>query len=301
VQADRLRVVTPEAVVLTIDTAGLGSRALARALDYLIQGAAISVLVIASAIASSGGSGFGIALLIIDLFAVLVILLGYPVAWETFWRGRTPGKAALGLRVVTVEGAPIRFRHALVRGVVGLVDFYFVGPEVGVLAVLLSRRDQRLGDMAAGTMVVRERSGARPSAPVSFFAPRGWEGYVHQLDVSRMSPGDYEAVRAFLLRAAELAPEARVSLAARMAGPVSSRLAPPPPPGMPAELWLWCAAAAYQLRHGGPPPPGQWGAPAPRPQWGPPQGPPAPPAAPTPPPAPTPSSAEGQDGFSPPG
>jgi hypothetical protein len=182
------------------------------------------------------------------------------------WRGRTPGKAALGLRVVTTEGAPIRFRHALVRGVLGLVDFFVIGPEVGVLAVLLSRRDQRLGDMAAGTLVMRERSGARPTAPVAFGPPRGWEGYVYQLDVGRMSPGDYEAVRAFLLRARDLAPAARESLATRLATPVASRLAPPPPPGMAPELWLWCAAAAYQLRHGGPPQP-QWGPP----QWGPPQ------------------------------
>src|SRR4051795_10017584 len=147
------RLVTPEAVVLQFDTAGLGSRFLARSLDTVVQLAALLGLTMLAAAADSGGGG-STALGIFFLIAVFAVIFVYPALLETLWRGRTLGKAATGLRVVTREGAPIRFRHAAIRSALFVVDGLLLGPSIGVLALLLSRDNQRVGDVVAGTLVV---------------------------------------------------------------------------------------------------------------------------------------------------
>jgi uncharacterized RDD family membrane protein YckC len=268
-----LQIVTPEAVVLNLPTAGLGSRFVARGLDVLLQGILVLILlvatsVIASALNGATGSGTaGTAAFVVFLVLMTFIWLGYAIVLETLWRGKTPGKAALGLRVVTNEGAPIRFRHALVRGVLALVDVWMSFGSVGVLTILVSKDEQRFGDMAAGTIVVRDRSGARAPSATVFAPPPGCEEYVAHLDVSGIDPAGYEAARSFLLRAGALAPAARADLAAQLATPLLHRLRHIPPPWMGPDLWLACLAAAYQRRHGGgwqagyPGYPGGWPAP----------------------------------------
>jgi uncharacterized RDD family membrane protein YckC len=331
VQPQGARVVTPEAVVLEVRTAGLGSRAFARVIDGLIQGAALVVVFIfTGALAASSGDGaVGTAGVVIDLVVITLILFGYPVIWEWLWRGRTPGKAALGLRVVTRQGAPIRFRHALVRGVLGLVEVMAL-PVIGVIALLASTNDQRLGDMSAGTIVIRERAAGPMSVPVTFYPPPGWESFVASLDVSGITAGEYENLRSFLIRAHQMAPLSRSSLAARLATPLVSRLHQSVPVGAGPELWLACVACAYQRRHGAPAPfpapapagwsprapgpsqtPAAWPAPAPA-GWSPPPPPPAPAGWSPPPPPPAPAGwspppraaptppARRNDGFSPP-
>ncbi len=236
-------IVTPEAVVLAFETAGVGSRLVAAVIDLVAQAAAAFVLLIA--FAAFGHTPLGLAGV---FFGMFVILFGYPVAIETLWRGRSLGKAAMGLRVTTVEGAPIRFRHALVRGALGLVDFWLTSGAVAVLAVLLTRRNQRLGDIAAGTLVLRERTGARQPWAATFAVPPGWEAYAATLDVSGLSAADYQAVRALLLRAATLDPWTRDRLARDIATPLLTRLRHQPPPGVSAEGFLLCVAALYQRR-----------------------------------------------------
>ena len=242
-------IVTPEAVVLEFETAGLASRLIAAFLDAVIQ----LLVLVAVLLAAFGLGGLGVELggLARALLYVLLFLLvfGYPTAFETLWRGRTPGKAALGLRVVTIEGGPIRFRHAAIRAILGLFDKYLGSGLVGVVAVLGTRRNQRVGDLVAGTIVLRERSGARAPAAVRFSAPPGLEGYVASLDVARLGHEDYGTVRSFLLRASSLSPAARAHLAGQLAGPLAARLATAPPPGLPAEVFLVCVAAAHQQRN----------------------------------------------------
>jgi len=199
------------------------------------------------------------------------VLLGYPVAFETLWRGRTPGKAALGLRVVTKEGAPVRFRHAAVRGFVGLVDFYVTTGAAAVIAVLITRDNQRLGDLAAGTLVLRERSGAGRARAVRFGVPPGYEGYAATLDTAGLRAEDYAAVRSFLMRAGTLPAHVRADLGAQVADAVAARLHHRPPPGVTAEAFLACAAAAFQHRSASasaPAPAGTAGGPAPQ-TWAP--------------------------------
>ncbi|MGK2947970.1 MAG: RDD family protein, partial [Acidimicrobiales bacterium] len=234
-------IVTPEAVVLEFETAGLASRGLARLIDALIQGALVLGIVL---VGVSLDGWVGIALLISGLAATI---FGYPVACELLMRGRSPGKAALGLRVVTVEGGPIAARHAFTRSALGLVDFLI--PPGGLFAVitsLLSARSQRFGDLVAGTMVLRERSAAPPAAAVWFNAPAGLEGYAATLDVSSVDDAQFGIIRSFLVRVHDLAPEARTALALRLAQPITEAMHHRPPPGVHPELFLVCVAAAHQ-------------------------------------------------------
>src|SRR5207248_7377265 len=166
--------------------------------------------------------------------------------------GRTLGKAALGLRVVTTEGGQVGFRHAAVRAALGLVDFFFSGGAVAVVSVLVTTDNQRVGDLAAGTLVLRERTGARRPAPAGFEPPPGLDAYAQSLDVAALGEADYGVVRAFLLRAPSLPLPVRGRLAAQVAESVSARVQPPPPAGVGAEAFLACVAAAYRRRSGGP-------------------------------------------------
>jgi uncharacterized RDD family membrane protein YckC len=306
-------IVTPEAVVLAFETAGVGSRLIAKLIDLAVQGVALG-LVIAGAVIL-GTTSIGLAGV---YFGVFLIVFGYPLAMETLWRGRTLGKAAMGLRVVTVEGAPIRFRHALVRDALGLVDFFVTSGGAAILSVLLTTRNQRLGDLAAGTLVLRERRAAQTVSAVSFWVPPGWEGYAATLDVTGVTGADYQVVRSFLVRAQTLDVWTRDRLAREIATAILPRLRHQPPPGVPAEVLLVCVAALYQQRQrsvarpvaappgwnvpvgsGGPAPIAASApapAPAPAPVAAPVAPPVAPPVVPPGPPTPIPSG----DGFRPP-
>jgi uncharacterized RDD family membrane protein YckC len=304
-------IVTPEAVVLAFDTAGVGSRVPAELIDLAIQAAAFGAFAIGFSIL--GSTPFGSAGVYFGLFAVM---FAYPIGIETLWRGRSVGKAAMGLRVVTVEGGQIRFRHALVRGILGLVDFWATGGAAAVICVLATSRNQRLGDLVAGTLVLRERTGARAPSATEFRVPPGWEPYAESLDVSGLTATDYQAARSFLLRAGSLDPMTRDRLARQIATPLLGRLRHAPPPGVLAEAFLLCVAARYQQRQrvavgggsgygapwqqsGGVPPAWRGAAGGPGPAW-PAAGPAAPVGPPPAPAAPTPVGPPPGDAFEPP-
>jgi uncharacterized RDD family membrane protein YckC len=246
------RVVTPDAVVLDLEPATVGSRGIALWIDVMIIGTTAIVVSLAQARLGGGGfvpGWFGIALL---LLAGFLVQFGYPIGFETLWRGRTPGKAVMGLRVVTVEGAPVGVRHATIRAAVGLLEITMTAGAVAALTSLVSSRGQRLGDLAAGTLVVRERRAT--SGPVEshrFEAPAGLEAYAATLDVTAVGPAEYATVRDVLRRAPDLRPAAAQRVAEHVAGALVARVSPPPPDGLDALRWLACVAAAVQRRGGG--------------------------------------------------
>lgn len=243
-------VVTPEAVRLEFEGANIGTRCLALLIDLLAQ----LVLFIVFAVAATALSeGIGAALpgwvaVVLVLLSTFAILFGYPIGFETLMRGRTPGKAALGLRVVTVEGAPIRFRHAALRGILALVDLYMSLGGVACLTVLLSARQQRLGDLVAGTLVLRERTAAGRVEAQQFEVPPGAEGYAVTVDTGGMTAQDYATVRSFLLRVPTLGADARERVGGDLARRLAAALAHTPPQGVSPELFLVVAAAGYQRR-----------------------------------------------------
>ncbi|MEY2430876.1 MAG: hypothetical protein QOC92_601 [Acidimicrobiaceae bacterium] len=257
-------VVTPEAVVLEFETASVASRSLAQALDLIIRfGMLYALLIVAGLFGATVGTTPAIVLIFVGVF---VLLFGYPALLEVRWNGQTIGKRAFGLRVVTVEGSPVRFRHAAIRSLLAIVDFFL--PPIGVSATcvaLLNRRNQRLGDIFAGTIVLRERTGAAFPVPVSFPPLPGYEQYARSLDVGGLTPDQYAVIRSFLIRVNSLTPAARAHLATRLANAVALSMRHTPPAAVSPETFLVSVAAAYQLRQGGPPVPlppwmPQWGA-----------------------------------------
>jgi uncharacterized RDD family membrane protein YckC len=301
------RMVTPEAVALEFQTANVGSRILAYVIDMAIVIAGILAGVFAVALL-----GQATDVVVPDWVAVAIVLvllpawwLGYFIAFETLWRGRTPGKAALGLRVVTTEGAPVRFRHAAIRGLLGLVDVALASGFFAVIFILLTRDNQRLGDLVAGTLVLRERSGLAAPAPVSFAPPPGLEAYTATLDTSRLTIEEYQAVRTLLLRAASLPPGPRAALALQLADPLAARLRPPPPAGISPEQFLACVGAAHQQRQRqatwGPAPHPALAAAPPAPPAGWPGRPPVQPGPPEPAAQPPVATPPADGGFAPPG
>jgi len=237
-------VVIPEAVRLDLETASIGSRFLGLLIDWTIQGILLIVVVTVAAQASLGWVGTTLVFLLIFL-----IIWGYPVAMETLWRGKTVGKLALGLRVVTKEGGQVGFRHAALRAALGVVDFILTSGACAVICVLATSDNQRLGDIVAGTVVLRERTGLRRPAPTTFAPPYGLEAYAASLDLARVGPAEYGVVRSFLLRAPTLPPNVRAQLAGQVADTIVARVQPPPPPGVPAETFLAAVAAAYHARN----------------------------------------------------
>lgn len=243
-------IVTPEAVLLEFADAGLGSRSLAFVIDLAVRGLIVWLVFLGLA---AGGLVLDETLLVVVSIATLfAVLLVYPAAFETAWNGRTPGKLVMGLRVVTVEGAPVRFRHAAIRSALGIVDFLVSAGSLAIVSALATRRSQRLGDLAAGTVVIRERQATGASRPVEFVPPPGWERYATALDVSALRDDAYVLIRSFLLRVHDLAPEARRSRSADLAAAVAGLIDAPLPEGTDPEAFLVAVAAAYQARHGVP-------------------------------------------------
>lgn len=243
-------IVTPEAVELELPTASVLSRALARGLDLL---ASVLALLALGLLASVVPSPWGLALLSVSVF---MVVLGYPVLFEGFGRGCTLGKFIAGLRVVRDDGGPIGLREAAVRGALGILDIFATSGSLAVIVALISSRDQRLGDMAAGTLVVRVGR-RKPVEPVWLYAPPGCEPIVASLDVATMVPADYEVVRAFLLRWPEFGAPQRLALASQLAGPLWQRFRHQLPMGFPPDLYLACLGCAFQrqrpyVAHAGP-------------------------------------------------
>lgn len=238
-------IVTPEAVVLDFERAGVASRSLAILIDLGALSMAWGIL-LALAI-QIFGSFEGVVGAVVALFSSTALYLVWFAGFET-WFQRTPGKAALGLRVVGVDGTPARFHQTFLRAVIGIFEILMALGALAVVVALLSGRDQRLGDMAAGTVVVRQRAPAYPVASARFVPPYGFEGYSSSLDVNGMKERHYELLRRFLLRSHQLAPGARVQVAVALANPLSLALRHNPPPMHP-EMFLICVAAAWQRAH----------------------------------------------------
>jgi uncharacterized RDD family membrane protein YckC len=238
---DRISVLTPEGVTLDVPLAGVGSRFVAVLLDQVLQVALLVALFFL--LVWSGGAGIAeesvaLAYAVFTLLA-FVVQFGYHVAFETWASGRTPGKRWTGLRVVKESGAPVDFTSSAVRNVLRLVDMLPFAYGVGIVAVLASSKNQRLGDMAADTLVVRERTGGRQTRRErkqlrragGASAPIRPEPSPEALtwDVSAVTGEELATVRNYLERRLSLRQEARLRLAAELAGRLRPKVVGPDP------------------------------------------------------------------------
>lgn len=238
--------VTGEAVALDIRVARLGSRACALLLDIIIQGVVLQVILYLTAMTTLiADEAWGVGL---SLLGTVLVVVGYPCAFETLSRGRTLGKMALGIRVVGDDGGPVRFRQALVRALAGFVEFMLLLGAPALITSLFNQRGKRLGDIFAGTVVIQERV---PTSvifgPVAVMPPQ-LAGWARSLELSQLPDSLALTARQYLLRFWELMPEVRDAMGGRIADQVLAVVTPPPPPGNRPEILLSAVLAERRRR-----------------------------------------------------
>jgi uncharacterized RDD family membrane protein YckC len=240
-------VVSGEAVVLDVPCARFPSRLVALLIDMLVQvtaGLAVALIIIATGAHLDAASGAAVT-----LTAAVLIIVGYPATFETLTRGRSLGKMALGLRVVSDDGGPERFRQALVRALASVVEIWLLTGAPALICSLVSARGKRLGDLFAGTFVIQERLPRRQSLPaVLAVIPPPLLGWARALELSGLQDSTAEQAGSYLRRFYELTPAARDEFGYRIAAAVAAQVTPPPPPGTPPAAFLAAVLAVRRER-----------------------------------------------------
>ncbi|MGW2255395.1 RDD family protein [Kitasatospora sp. NPDC001660] len=243
--------VTGEAVVLGLRAAKLPSRALAVAIDLAVEFAALLITSLVLSITLSGIDGAALTAVMLGL--MVFFLVGVPVMVETLSHGRSLGKAALGLRVVRGDGGPVRFRHALVRGLTGFFELITLTGAPAVICSVVSSDGKRLGDIFAGTLVVRERApGGGGTAvalpPVHPQLLQSMGGELVAMDLSAVPEPLWLAIRQLLGRIGQLDPAVAHRMSARLAADLAARTSHAVPQGLHPAAYLGAVLAERQRR-----------------------------------------------------
>jgi uncharacterized RDD family membrane protein YckC len=237
---ETLVIETPERVALHFALASIGNRFIACAIDHTIQIFTLIVIFIFIAIIMNA-SDFGgrlvnapkwvIALLVVLIF---VLMSGYFAIFEWLWRGQTPGKRWMKLRVIREDGRPISFFEAIVRNLLRDFDIMpFPFYSIGLISVFSTDRDQRVGDLVAGTVVVREREAEAPAFAEVFASPvsdpalrRSFKPVPFTAEVNKLTEQEISVVESFLRRRWDLKDYPRQWMAWRVAMPILFKLRP---------------------------------------------------------------------------
>ena len=245
--SETLIIETPERVPLEFALASIGNRFLAVAIDHFIQYFAIFIIAYVADLLGGANSALDnpteffsempnwtIAILILVIF---LIFASYFILFEWLWNGQTPGKRLLKLRVIREDGRPLTLWEAVARNLLRVCDAVpgFVIPvySVGLIAIFLSDRDQRVGDIFAGTVVIRERAGEAPTFSETFSNPisdtafsRVQKRVETNVDISSLTENEIEVVESFLRRRWDLTERQRLWMAWRIALPIMYKLKP---------------------------------------------------------------------------
>jgi uncharacterized RDD family membrane protein YckC len=255
----RFSIDTPELVTLEFPLAGIGSRFIAILIDYGLQLAAFITLVLGMMLFlpslqkfEATSAKWAIAVLILIPF---LLHWGYFTLFEGLWHGQTPGKRVAKIRVIQQSGRAITIFESLSRNFVRAVDFLPTFYVVGTISIFVTRRNQRLGDLVAGTLVVHEGQ-TRDHASVSNtrlftqVAPQAAAlARVTSIPtdaLGRLGPADLQAIETFLERRLDMTLEVRQSLATRLVASTATRMNLPPPTTMHPETFL--EEVAYGVR-----------------------------------------------------
>ncbi len=260
---DQISIDTPELVSIEMPLAGIGSRFIALLVDYLLFAVGVVVLLLAILFVLPAMHAFNriseqwAEALVIFFFFLLN--WGYFTLFEAFGNGRTPGKRVAKIRVIQRSGRSIGLLESMARNLVRYIDQlpFFYG--VGVIAMFITKQHQRLGDLAAGTLVVRDReietplwgeSGSRTFTAQLFASAPTPEPHMAitlpSLGISRLSASDLEVLEGFFSRRLDMSLATRQMLAARIAAALQSKSALEMPAGVSIETFL--EAVARQLR-----------------------------------------------------
>lgn len=245
----RITVTTPENVRIEYELAGLISRGGAALIDLFLQGLLIGAVLALYTWLQNNGKLPAVNWIKAALWVVIfVIFWGYYAFFETIWNGQTPGKRWTGLRAVREGGQPVDLTSASVRNLLRIIDMIpvLIPYIVAAISVFFSKHNKRLGDYAAGTVVVKER---REQIDLRKFEQQlttttaSNTSYIKNLGL--ITPAEFEAAKAFVDRAPELQPDVREEIAAKIAVPIMNRLGIEASPQIPystllAELYDRC-------------------------------------------------------------
>jgi uncharacterized RDD family membrane protein YckC len=263
-RSDQLSIDTPELVAIEMPLAGIGSRFIALLVDYLIWGAGLVVLAILALLTLPAMHAFNVKSAqwaeAIVIFIIFLFNWGYFTLFEAFWNGRTPGKRVARIRVIQRSGRSIGLLESMARNLVRYVDQIPFFYAVGVITMFVTSQHQRLGDLAAGTLVVRDRdpesplwgdSGSR-TFTAQFFASRGPIPELHTastlpaLGISKLSSDDLEVLEGFFSRRLDMSLATRQALALRICAAIQTKSGLEKPTDASVETFL--EATARQLR-----------------------------------------------------
>lgn len=223
-----MSVQTPESIAFSYELAGLGSRFLALVLDFIVQGIIFSAIIwglvllaagaprATHAVASTSEKTAESLATAAIIALVFIVFFAYFIVFETFWNGRTPGKKLMGLRVVRDGGYPIDFTSAAIRNLVRVGEVALGFYAISAVVCVLSPENKRLGDLAAGTIVVRDS----PVASLSTLVSQSREPVRTHL----LSEREHAVIDEFVARRRSLTPAVRAQLAARIAAQVRDRV-----------------------------------------------------------------------------
>ncbi len=249
---NRIRVRTPESVELEFILAGIGNRLFALVVDYLIWGAALIGVLILWAIVSiqlqtsfSNVQNLELWLTAISFLIVFAVYTGYFVVFETVWQGQTPGKRFVKIRVIRDDAQPVGLSQALLRSLLRPIDDSFF---IGMFLIILSKREKRLGDWVAGTIVVQEeRPIVTSSFPVSPDAQSLADNLLKTANVKALLPDDFAVIREYLQRRSLMDDRAKSELNLQLARQARELIGLQDLPfQMTPDLFLEAVYLAYQ-------------------------------------------------------
>jgi len=236
--------VTGEAVALDLPAATVGLRVASAMVDVLCQATLLAGVVTLALVSVSAADAALVA--VAAVVATVGVLVAAPTAMETLTRGKTPGKYALGLRAVRDDAGPIVFRQAFLRALVGVVEIWMLYGVPALLCALVNPKGKRLGDLVAGTYVVRERFPFPQVRPATM--PPQLAGWAARADLAPLPDGLALALRQLLDRAPTLDPASRRALGERLLAQTLPLVAPPPPAGHHPETVLAAVLAERRRR-----------------------------------------------------
>lgn len=223
---ERIDIIAPEKVTFSYELAGLGSRFLALLVDLLIQTAFLVLLLVVYIVLGSlfAKSAPGAFLWLTGFFFIVSFLAAwiYFILFEALMGGQTPGKRVAGIRVVHESGRPPGFGASIVRNILRIADLFPGMNIVGMISILATKRNQRLGDMAAGTLVIKDLA-----KKLEIDLPSTVEIEIPadvRLAANRLSLSDYEQIRQFLVRRSGFDGEMRFRLSAKLANALAEKM-----------------------------------------------------------------------------
>jgi uncharacterized RDD family membrane protein YckC len=219
---EKIHIDTPENVIFGYNVAGMGSRFLAGLIDMLLimllmAAANIALYMIIRSLDVSAWGLMGNWLWAIFGLLTFLIFWGYYIFFEMVWNGQSPGKRKLGLRVIRADGSPVSFTESLVRNFIRLIDFLPAYYGIGVMTMFINKQTRRLGDLAAGTLVVHDRTVTLDSlGRATNWELESWTSFPRpaaagQYPVERLTLQDLQLVESFLLRRKQLANRAALA------------------------------------------------------------------------------------------